>query len=289
MPLLPIRCQIFFTQSLANGRAYGWTETHYSITGQTLATALDHLRDLAIARSNLLGASVLIPYLRVSNDNVFRDSQVTGGILPTGSNLKGPYYNRAFALAAADFAYSVALFRITGDSDFYRRSLYISGNPDGVQEVDFIIPSGPLGPAWVNAFGIWRTVLMGGAWGFKVLLQGPGNPIAQIDDLTAGVFTSHAAHGFAQNEMVRVSRFTPTVGAAAANNPNGVWQVRVISGTTFALRGYTQVAFDPRRLGQVQARRYDVTPYKALVLRRWGSHKRGRPFDQSRGRVPNRA
>jgi hypothetical protein len=280
-----IRMQMFFTEEGSGSRGAGWSETHYSFNKVTLTTALADLQTLAEKRVQMLGNQVVCTYLRVSDDEVFNDSQVARGPVPT---VVGgvPFYNPAFAPTvpdtAADFAYSVALVRITGDTDFYRRSLYLSGNPDVSQNINN--PT-PVGAAWLIAFDDWHLTMVNGSYGFKVLQQGPANPRRVITVIVLGVITTQTPHGFVVGDLVKVSRVRGT-----GNLPNGKWRVATVPDAThFTLQGWDFANFIYDRGGIAQKQVYVLTKDTEVFLRRFGSHRRGRPFDSPVGRRRRRA
>lgn len=276
-----IRMQMLFTMTGAGSRAVGWTEQHYSFSANTLPGALVQLVALANVRINMLGAGVTLRYLRVSDDAVFRDVRSQPGIVPN-VGAHGPYYLGTFANSPSDFGYAAVLMRCQGQSDFYTRSLFISGTPDLSQDIEH--PT-PVGAAWLTQSDIYRNTLLNGAYGFKVQNRDNAHQPIQITALAAGVFTTLAPHGLAVNSIVRIRGFRPTSGVAGLNNPNGVWRVGAIpSATTFGLLGYTQLAFVPTAFGNVRLVEYTVTKYTSVAIAGFTKKSRGRPFGLLVGR-----
>lgn len=78
---MTIQCTQFFVESVG-AIEYGWTETHYLIGVTDLVQGLNTFRALASDRAALCGAGVVCPYLRVSQPDVFRDSQIFQGVQP---------------------------------------------------------------------------------------------------------------------------------------------------------------------------------------------------------------
>lgn len=171
--------QMFFRAD--NGaRDLGWSEDHYIIGAGDDAAAIALLETLAEARSKLLGAGAVINYLRVSDIEVFRDSQVVAGIYPEGVlNLVGGTYvalpftvtpgdpesvpvpasPAGLAIPSLDVLKGVPpsllrdvlvdqpqvgfLVRLEAGSPFTnRRSLVLRGMPDGVVNTTTSGPSG---------------------------------------------------------------------------------------------------------------------------------------------------
>jgi hypothetical protein len=284
MPL--IRMTMFFNMSGAGSHSAGWSETHYSITALTLPGALTNLVALAQLRVNLLGAGVTLRYLRVSDDLVDRDVRAQAGLTPhVGAH--GPYYLGTWASSPADFAYSAALVRLQGASDFYTRNLFLSGIPDLNQDIEH--PS-PFTAAWLQQFVDFRNALLSGRYGFKITVRGPANPDRQITGLAAGVFTTSGNHGFNPNDPVRIRGFRANPGTDSLGNPNGTWRVQFApSPTTFSLLGYAQLTFNPTRLGTVRKIIPDVTPYTNVSTPLFTKRSRGRPFGLLVGRRRRRA
>lgn len=281
-----VRMQMFFNMTGAGSRSAGWSETHYSFTAATLAGALTNLQILAGVRSLLLGAGVTLRYMRVSDDDIFRDSRSQQGIMPN-IGPDGPWYNPAFRLQPADFAYAAGYSRLQGNSDFYNRTLYLSGIPDVGQD---ILHPNPTGAAWLMFYDAFRTELLSGKYGFKVQLVGGAAAPVQISGLAAGVFTTAGAHGLAINDSVKIRGFLPKTGVAGLNNPNGAWRVSAIpSATTFGLLGYTQLAFTPTRFGVLRKVVYVVTDYRRMSDVLFTKKSRGRPFGLLVGRRRRRA
>lgn len=281
-----VRMQMFFTMSGPGSRSAGWSETHYSFTAATLPNALNNLIDLAGARAFLLGAGVTLRYLRVSDDDIFRDSRAVNGLSPN-IGPDGAWYNPAFRLQPSDFGYAAAFCRLRGNSDFYARSLYLSGLPDVSQ--DILHPT-PTGAAWTLAFDNYRRTLLGGRYGFKVQQVGGGVGPFQVVSLNAGLFTTMVNHGLNPGDLCSITGFQPKTGQGRQNNPNGRWRVSAVpSATTFGLLNYTQVAFQPTALGRVKKIVYIVTDYRSCTDPVFTKKSRGRPFGLLVGRRRNRA
>jgi hypothetical protein len=277
----PIRMQLFFNMTSAGSRAAGWSETYYSATAATLPGALANLQRLAAARVNLLGAGVTLRYMRVSDDSVFRDVRSVPGILPL-IGAHGPYYLGTFANSPADFAYSCALVRCQGSSDFYNRSLFLSGIPDLDQDIEHPVP---FTAAWLAQFLAFKSLLESGPYGFKVQNRDGAHAEIQITGLAAGIFTTAANHGFNVNDQVRIRGFLPRSGQNALGNPNGLWRVQATPAlNTFALLGYAQLTFVPTTLGRVRKVEYTVSPIITASLTEFTKRNRGRPFGLLRGR-----
>lgn len=195
-----------FMNATVGTRQYGWSENHYVLGVSDLPTALNRMSSLAAQRVRLLGAGVSLPYIRVSDRLVFRDSQVAqiapppfmlnpaavsiattiiaATQPPTGWPANNGIYNnqmsgelqsvKELTELRCDFPYSGLLIRLEGGSTFTaRRSLILRGNPDVSQHTDIDRPnSGPFNTA-LNAYLAYLTSTAGGAsFGFRVLNAG---------------------------------------------------------------------------------------------------------------------
>lgn len=133
---------------------FGWTETYYSSLTD-VATVLPIARSLAIQRSQLLTEDVFITAVRVSKDNVKRDSLVT---FPARGDQK---FKKAEG--PTEIPHVCALVRIEG-GDKYRRSLFLRGLGDtDIDGLNFE-PNG----AWADAFFLFASKLLKDEWGMKV-------------------------------------------------------------------------------------------------------------------------
>jgi hypothetical protein len=155
-----------FFECPVGSRTFGWTEGHYLTTAGDLPAALTQMTALANVRVTLLGGGVSLPYIRVSDQLVYRDSQVVSypppafAINPTPTTLQnviinntlfnnpGGVYSGIYTRDAlgdintknqsgelrCDFPYSGLLLRLEGGTTFTsRRQLILRGNSDVVQ------------------------------------------------------------------------------------------------------------------------------------------------------------
>jgi hypothetical protein len=288
----PLRATFFFEQAQGFGRTTGWSETHYAATAGNLTDALLAANVLGNLRVQMMGYGPTLTYIRVSDDTISGDSRITPGLPP--QTFDGhPYYNQRFKDKAADFSYSSLLLRGQGPQDTSRKMFWLSGNPDIVQEIDFFSPQQALigGADWLDAFNAWKTEMVRGPWGFKILDRLGTAPLqtvvamALVGNPPVAQLTTLGNHGFTEPGFVKLYRFQPK----GPLSPNGTWQLKVIDATNFQIIGWAPGTYVPTRFGKVRQLRYIVVPYQSVVVRRFGSHKRGRPFDQQRGRARPRA
>lgn len=158
-----IRCTFFF-EDVGASRHVGWSEVLWQATADpNLSNGLAKATALAKLRAKLMGQDILLQYVRLSHEGVYRDSLVYQAAL-SGSSVS----NKGGAiLTPADFASSCLLLRMES-GDKARRSMYLSGNPDGVQ----IITSLPTDPEWMRSFQNWKTEVVAN-WAYFGLVKDP--------------------------------------------------------------------------------------------------------------------
>lgn len=201
--------QWFFTQNVGD-RAFGWTEQHYLTTAQDLPAALTDMFNLAQLRRQLLGAGVAMAYTRVSDREVYRDSQVTASIQPAfqvdlaapnldlliipappgTTNAAVGLYNPALrgeiqriqqaSELLGEYPVVSVLLRLEAGAPYVNRAqLHLRGFPDSVYRSDLSRPAA--GP-WRNALAAYENALIGqgvaggSKYGFRTLLQPPDSP-----------------------------------------------------------------------------------------------------------------
>ena len=253
---------------------YGWSETHYYATvNAPLETVLLQGKVLATVRSTLLGNQPRLTYLRVSYDDVWRDSLIDSRSSDVMVNTDGP---------DAEIPYSVILVR--GNSGtLYRKSIYVSGIADSA----IVDPAGPkLTADYLKAFKKYFTALTD-FWGFRVIIRDTvTNPYRDVTAITgpAPMTFTVPAHGLATNDSIRYQGYKDQAKASC----NGIWTIDKVDADNFKLRGFTQFLL-PLKFGRIQKRTIGVVPYTELIIVGETHRKRGRPFDSPRGRAKKRA
>jgi len=306
-----LRVTLFFDDQGSTG----WSETHYDTVRTTLQGAIQAaLNLLVVPRINLLAAGPWLKYIRASKDGVFRDAQVAFLPAPPVNRLTNIFINNQdWAQTSAAVDWTTALLRGVG-GDFYRRQVYISGVPY-IDPTDIGAPQQD--PTLVGAAGVYADALTKNGYGFPVWARDPGVvapvPIVSIAPgiAPAGyLFTTALGHGLPMTfDPVKTTyraflhglRFLPTPGTQRrpVPSPNGGYPYTYVSPTQFNLP--TWVFPGPNLVNQysyigssgtIQAQQRAVTTYQVtggVLLERFTHRKRGRPFDQQRGRSRNRA
>jgi hypothetical protein len=279
-----IRATLFFTSD-----KYGWSETFFKVADDLQAVLEDAVR-MAVNRIRLCGTNVELDYVRVSDDDIRRDSLVAQpnltaqlkksvrDVLDVGGEGAKPKEQKINVAAPdpADQPYSAILLRMEA-GPLYRRPMYLRGCPDSI----IVNPPGPVQPKeWGDMFRRWVEFLKGNAWGFKVLNRDVGNPAKPIT-ASPGVAPFQltvAAHGLVQGQRVTVEDIK---GEGAV--PHGAFTIDVVDPNTIRLRGTTG-AFTYDRGGTVRLRVYKVATISSIIIRGETTRRTGRPFDSPRGR-----
>ena len=307
-----------FFSCMIGGRAFGWTESHYRVAGGDLQSELVNLQALAALRVRLLGGGVLMPYLRVSDDDVYRDSQVADGPLPVPITINIPALNLPGEIAAGQplFIYNTALqdeatanngqasdvlcdmpwsgvmVRMEAAAPYtQRRSLLIRGCPD------YVIQSRtqrPLVGRWTQALTRYTNLLISGKWGFSgVAVAAPFNvlPLASINVAAAQPVFTVQGQPFPGNGRIRIRGTRLQTPGGLNFNLNGVFPVTNVTAPvnglfTFQAAGLNMpfVGGNIINLGTVQLRGNTIVAYAKEVDRRWGERATGGPFDRPVGR-----
>lgn len=256
---------------------YGWSESFYD-TKMSIAQALTHFGDLKTARLALLNRSSQLVALRVSDDAIFRDSQVITYAGADAQGTAGP------ADDTGQQPYDALVYRCEG-GPLQRRSYLVRGIPTGVVDATGVYAPSPF---WLPLAAAFRGVLVNGfgnpdGFEFKhststaelavtALITTPGNNRA----ISIPVAAAPAA---VVNSVIRIK------GVTTMNNANGLWRVRSIAGG--------QLVMYPRQRsvlgtyggeGFAQIVTYTSVDITSLIPVRGVRRSTGRPFDAPRGR-----
>jgi hypothetical protein len=201
----------FFFRGVQSFGPIGWSESHYLIGAPTLPQALVKAKNLGLIRAQLLGDGMVMAYIRVSAEGVFRDSQVQTISYDAQTRAGGGKPGNA------DMGWTCILVR--GESGTkQRRMFWIGGLVDAKTEQKIQPDPKTFGNPWLDF-----TKELIANWGYLGLVVNAANKAPP-----------------------RVPKPPPGRG------------------------------FIPRPMV--------VYPYTQITMRRWGSRKRGRPFDLLRGR-----
>lgn len=306
MPSNYVRGTTFF-QDMTSYVPSGWSESHWLRTPDLdLQQAIPVLQNYALKRQQLLAPGIAITYLRVSNDNVFRDSQIVPGLIPLqmaggplltpvaqGNNAQSsgnagpnnPPLNPLFQGLEPDMDWTAVLMRGEGGAPYTARSLFwIAGVPDSLT---IHSNRGIVDPTWLGLFATWTNELTQN-WGFLGQDNSNANPPKQITNVIppppAGLATvTCPAHGFVSGQQVAV-RGVKTI-QNLGKQVNVTWQIIVTDANTFQLAGSVNLPqFQYASGGTARLKTRVLIPYAKVIQRRFGSRKRGRPFGLLTGR-----
>lgn len=278
---MAIKGQMFFSQNVGSDstRDYGWSEGVYCITAGNLTQAISDMNALAVVRLGLVGTGATLDYIRVSDNQVLRDSQVlAGSALPKGTVL---------SLPVSDFSWSSFLIRAEGGTTFRSRcSLWMNAMPDSWQQSNLSDPSGTA--QYVNSYLAWSNVMLNGKYGFNSFDYSGANPpktitsVGNVVPYPVGI----PAHGWVTGQviLVRGVRGNSTVEGLKPTPPNGFYQITVIDANTVSLNGYNGAQFVYINGGQAFKKQYLPIAFNKLVPRGFRGKKKGGPILSPRSR-----
>jgi hypothetical protein len=301
-----VRGTIFFADTRSYAIA-GWSETHVNMTADiSLPAAIGQLAYLGQLRQAMLAPGIIVGYLRVSNDEIFRDSQILPGLAPLIANIAnqagqltptggqppssgnpGPAFapgNPLFALDNPDMPWTAVLCRGEGPAPFNSRAMFwVTGLPD---ELTFSQNRGITDPTWVQAFNAWKGELIQN-YGFLGQNNTSTNPAIRITNVDIHQLrvqiTTNDNHGLVDGDMtlIRGVKTINQLGKAV----NGRWQILKTDNTHFDLIGSQVIpAFQYLQGGTSRKQVKTFFRYTNILQRRFGQRKRGRPFDVLIGR-----
>lgn len=261
-----VKCTWLFNGGnlLTDEKVWGFSETWYSgLEGVALVAAMDNLSD---QRRLILARDVKIVGYRIGQANgrsyVIRKSFSA----PRENDYSNMPVDSALCQVAVDGAPAIKRFWLHDLPD------------DWVNVAQIVAARKRQIRAVIDAYSVF---------GFKVRTTNQAAATANILSITdAGVVTTVQAHGLVANQLVSF------LSCRDINNRpiRGQWIVQApITANTFTVAGWggNVVA----RRGRVRVVNYSILPALSLGDRgiiSGGSRKVGRPFFQSRGRVPNR-
>ncbi len=246
----------------------GWSETYY-YSSVDLPNVLVKAIVLAKKRLACLPFSVALPYVRVADDAIQRDSLVYVPPAIYGA-LNQPDQQ-------VDVPWNAILCRLSSGS-LYRRQLYLRGAPDSL----IVEPENLLGlPSFTTPFNAFLKELSTANWAIRCFDRGPANPVKpinQIAKLVTPVKINLPAHGWNTGDKVRISH-------SAYRPVNAAWPIAVVDADNFVLLNST-VAPPLDIFGSGTAHRLVVVyePIDQAIPVRQTKRNTGRPFDLLRGR-----
>lgn len=247
----------------------GWSETYFYANGTALEPAVraDAIL-LAGARLALLNTQSVLIGIRVSDDLVFRDSDLLGS----------PDFPAA---GTSSFTTSLpartALICRVQSSLNHRRTLKLSGLPNnlssaGVWQIN--------GPGWSPSANLFISRLQA-AWALKInsLVAPPTLNIFSIS--LTGLSTTSDTTAW-PNSAVK-GRFSGVRGVLP--NPNGrIFDVLKVDANTISILHWAPRGTATVNYGKIRQVVYGVEAITGFVQLRMGERKTGRPFDSPRGR-----
>lgn len=251
-------------------RGYGWSETYFT-TAASLNGAMTNAKAILPTRVNLNGRGVFLEFIRVSDDEVRRDSQIY--VVPRADR-----EIKARSAGDGDIANTCVDVRIEA-GDTKRRTLFLRGIPDDIcLDNGSFVPT----PAWNANFGAFSAALGMNQIAVRVRTDvSPQFVIANVG--TSGptglvTITTQAATGFVLNDVVNIRQ---VLGATQVRGLQRV--VTIIDATNFQVR-VARVVKPYLGGGLVVKNGYALLGISALHALRCSHHNAGRPFDSPRGR-----
>ena len=261
-----LRATFFFKDS----GGYGWSETIHS-TKPDLTACLAAASSLAAFRISCLGGTSYLPFVRVSDDEVKRDSLIFK--VPPGD-----MFNTSAAGTSSDIANTSLTVRLSS-TPLRRRTLYMRGIPD-----DVVKNSGLYTPSqnFQGAFDQWFIQLKTDAWAIRgksgVALPHTIGLIAQNGTSGDIAVTTLDPHGLAQNDTIVIR------GVKGATALNGTWRVFHVTDTTnFTLKSQSILKIWTGQ-GTVTKQAMDLLNITDGEIMGVSHRIAGRPFDSHRGR-----
>lgn len=262
------RCTFFFKDS----DGHGWTETFHN-NSATLSQVITQALTVVPLRCSILGSSANLAYIRVSDDDVFRDSQVV--TIPDAQGV-GTFRGVSALADVCLLVRSTPNPALTGQ---VRKITYLRGLPKPILgPADIYAPIS----AWNAAFNMWAAEIINGFWSIKTInrLLVPVAITGAVQDVVTGLVTITTAlgHGLVLGQGVNISG---VIGAAAVN---GRWNVQAVPDATHfkillqAIMG-TYVAG-----GTAKGVGFQLEPIFRVAPERTAERKAGRPFDSPVGR-----
>jgi hypothetical protein len=269
-----IRGTFFFKDQ--NGA--GWSSTVYN-TAANLTAAVTVAKNLVPLWVQLLGEQSGLYEVRVSDDQVKRDSQILINDPGSVSPAKGSASN----FASDDVVCRIEGTNLVGPPFTVRRTLALRGTPVNI--------TGPAGtfvgePGWNNRFKAFVAQLIKDGWAIRY--RDKTVPIfaitSVVQDLTTGLVTVGTAlpNLYVAGDGIAISR------VLGAPQVNGQWIITAIVDANHFKISTTQIVAPYLGGGFVNKNAYALAAINSCIPIRMATHKAGRPFDELRGRRSRR-
>jgi hypothetical protein len=210
-----------------NDGRQGWSETWYLGAIVDLGTAAARAATLGVARRELLARGVSLEYIRTSDEAVLGDSlvSITRAAVAGGTVAGG---------LAPDTPYNAILVRAQAGA-LYRRQVWLRGIPDDWIRRNATDPPFYQAPGQQVALASFLLELTKApAFAIRAIAKEAGVTVPRrVNGVTFNGATGRyvldvGAHGFANNDQVRVRAAKPASAAAL----NGVFGLTGVTGTT---------------------------------------------------------
>lgn len=308
MPTNFVKATVFFIDTTSYIPT-GWSESHYLPQPDlSLDAAIVRVTSYIPKRQSLLATGINVAYVRVSNDNTFRDSQILPGfapllgaavnanLFPVGGNEgaaqgnQGPAVlpqNPLFPNLESDMGWTSVLIRGEAGAPFTTRAMFwLPGLPD---DFTHAANRGITNAQWRTEFDIWANELTQN-WGFLAQDNSNANPAKPIVNVTVPVQPGPVSincpnHGLSSGDLT----FVRGVKVIGVSRPpvNALWQVIVTDANNFQLIGSSNLpAFSYLSGGTSRKKTRTFFQYAKILQRRFGMRKKGRPFGLLIGKRP---
>lgn len=254
---------------------HGWSETFHSLK-TTYTDTLAAAQRLALLRAQLLGVGAFLPFIRVSDDLVKRDSMVYFVDPPNDRQVDVNF-------GPSDIANTALLIRLIADP-LKRRPLYMRGLPDKLCSNSGTYTNFP---GWTSAYNLWKKQLLADDWAMrsKVAVSPAVLIVTVLQDPSTGIVTINTAgpHGIAAN-----GAYTITGAHTGVSSINGTGKALSVPSAS-VLTINSQVRLDTYMGGaMIGPLGYELKRLLSGGIEDFTHRITGRPFDSPRGRRSGR-
>jgi len=283
---------------------YGWSETHWWVGApNTYQGALTALYNLAGYRSVLLGSDAVLTNIKVTDDNLFRDSEEEPVNFTVTSNKIATLKPGVNEVCAG--ANDALLVRAEADP-LTRKSIFLGGIPQSVMRwILALMPANPVNyvTVWNNYFGIrdpdsqhYPVNSYAGQlclnWGFKIANRDPLTNRAYkralaVGSQTAGLITSITMANVGSGYGAAPAYLAPNTVAVRGKTGTGFQGTLDIVGDHVASVAITAPGTgysDPIKVF-ISPPGFNIKQYVTLLQQGYCTRRRGRPFGLRRGRA----